>query len=257
MAERSKFGIQALDKALNGGIPLQNIVLVAGGAGTGKSTLSLQYLINGALLFGETGIYISTEQKEEDLYKLSDQFGWKLRDLVKSRMIKIISLNSFNWGEGFFSQIDEACESFKPKRIVVDSVTTITDSFLLSSEFGTIFKEHIFSPIALLEKIAPFSKTERLVSKAILYTLVELLKKHDSTALLTSELPEDTKTLSEDGVSEFICDGVVILEYLPLGAAVARTLRIRKMRYSIHERRSLQYEIGEKGISLEDNKSDL
>ena len=64
---RTKTGIQGLDKALMGGFPQGNTVLISGGAGTGKSTFCLQFLINGAALFGEKGLYVSTEQTREEL----------------------------------------------------------------------------------------------------------------------------------------------------------------------------------------------
>ena len=67
MADKVKTGIEGLDKALNGGIPFGNIVLVSGGAGTGKSTLCLQYLVNGITKFNEKGLYISTEQAKPEL----------------------------------------------------------------------------------------------------------------------------------------------------------------------------------------------
>ena len=79
--EKTKFGIQGLDKALEGGIPGGNLVLISGGAGTGKSTLCLQFLLNGATLFGEKALYISTEQSSEELFKQAASFGWDLEKL--------------------------------------------------------------------------------------------------------------------------------------------------------------------------------
>jgi len=79
--DRVKTGIEGLDKALNGGIPYRNVVLVSGGAGTGKSTLCLQYLVNGAKLYGEKGLYISTEQSREELLRLLRALGGIWRSL--------------------------------------------------------------------------------------------------------------------------------------------------------------------------------
>ena len=72
--ERVKFGVQGLDKALNGGIPKGNLVLISGGAGTGKTTFCLQFLVNGALLFGEKGLLITTEQNQVELRKAAAGF---------------------------------------------------------------------------------------------------------------------------------------------------------------------------------------
>src|SRR3989344_4985285 len=91
--ERVKFGIQGLDKALDGGIPKNNLVLVSGGAGTWKSTLCLQYLINGASLFGERGLYVSTEQSEAELKRAAERFGWNLDKLIKDNLVRIHYIN--------------------------------------------------------------------------------------------------------------------------------------------------------------------
>ena len=72
---RTKTGIQGLDRALNGGIPSGNMVLVSGGAGTGKSTFCLEFIVNGANTFGEKGLYLSTEQNKDELYKQASLFN--------------------------------------------------------------------------------------------------------------------------------------------------------------------------------------
>ncbi len=78
-----------MDKALNGGIPKGKIVLVAGGTGTGKSTLCLQFAVNGAG-FGERTLYVSTEQNKEELVEQADGFGWNLVSLEKKKKLKIV-----------------------------------------------------------------------------------------------------------------------------------------------------------------------
>ncbi|PIN98457.1 MAG: hypothetical protein COT90_04270, partial [Candidatus Diapherotrites archaeon CG10_big_fil_rev_8_21_14_0_10_31_34] len=76
------------------------------------------------------------------------------------------------------------------------------------------------------------------------------LKDFDATALLTTELSEDGKELSADGLSEFICDGVLVLHYLGVGSAEFRSMMIRKMRYTAHQKDYLMYELENKGIII-------
>ena len=71
--ERVKTGIEGLDAALNGGIPKGNLVLISGGAGTGKSTICMQYLIAGASA-GENCLYVSTEQTEAELGRQAERY---------------------------------------------------------------------------------------------------------------------------------------------------------------------------------------
>lgn len=245
MTTRVKTGIQGLDKALNGGFPEGNLVLLSGGAGTGKSTLAMQYLVNGANLFGERGLYISTEQSEEELQKAASQFGWKLVDLENRNLLKVIFFKVLE--EDHFSQkIDELVQTFKPKRIVVDSLTTLTDSLLMSE----LQKDPGMSMVKIADTISPVPRTEQIMTKIILYNLINKLREYDATVLMTSELSEGEQRLSADGVTEFVTDGVILLSYLGVGSSDFRSMRVRKMRYTNHEKGSLSYEITPNGVDV-------
>lgn len=247
---RSKTGIQGLDKALNGGFPEGNLVLLSGGAGTGKSTISMQYLINGAQLYGERGLYISTEQTEEELQRAASQYGWNLTDLENKNILRVVYFKVL--GEDHFLQrIEEMIETFKPKRIVVDSLSTLTDSMMMSE----LQKDVGVSLIKIADTVSPIQRTEQIMTKIILYSLINKLKEFNATVLLTSELPEGAPHLSADGVTEFVTDGVILLNYFSVGTAVQRSLRVRKMRYTDHEKNSLTYEMKSAGIEITQEES--
>ncbi|MEE3208045.1 MAG: ATPase domain-containing protein, partial [Candidatus Thermoplasmatota archaeon] len=59
--EKSKTYIEGMDRMLNGGIPIGNTSLLAGTVGSGKTTLAMEFLINGAKN-GETACYISVTE---------------------------------------------------------------------------------------------------------------------------------------------------------------------------------------------------
>lgn len=242
--ERVKFGVQGLDKALNGGIPKGNLVLLSGGAGTGKTTFCLQYLINGALLFGEKGLYITTEQNQAELRKAAAGFGWKLEDLEKTGMVKVKYMNILK-GDSFLKNMKAEFEDLRPKRVVIDSLTTLTDTMLV-----TDLKEDLgFSVVEIAEKVSPIPRTERMMAKVILYYLIDALRGIDNaTVLMTSELLEGEKGLSGDEVSEFICDGVIIVALRDIARKSVRSVRIRKMRNTAHSIDSLLFDMTPSGI---------
>jgi len=242
---RTKTGIQGLDKALQGGFPEGNVVLVSGGAGTGKSTLCLQFAVNGAKLFGEKALYVSTEQNKEELYKQADGFGWNIEDLENKHLMKIIYFD-ITGGDSFLEKLDAIIMEFQPKRLVIDSLTTLTDSLLVSG----IGEDKGFSMVQIAETVNPIPRTEQIISKGILYRLFKEVKKHKLTTLLTTELPEGGERLSADGVSEFIADGVVILSYLGIGGSEFRSGGIRKMRYTAHEMNPFSYALSSKGFEI-------
>jgi circadian clock protein KaiC len=243
---RTKTGIQGLDKALLGGIPEGNVVLISGGAGTGKSTLCLQFAVNGASLFGEKSLYISTEQNKKELYKQANGFGWNLEDLENKQLLKIIYFDVTD-GDSFLEKMKTFIESFQPKRLVIDSLTTLSDSMLVSG----VLEDKGFSMVHIAEPVNPIPRTEKIMSKTLLYHLFKEIKIHGITTLLTTELPEDHKQLSADGVSEFIADGVILFRSVNIGGSFNRSLETRKMRYTPMDASVKSYDILENGIIVE------
>jgi len=243
LIERVKTGIEALDKALNGGIPARNMVLVSGGAGTGKSTFCMQFLCNGAKKFGEKGLYVSTEQREEDLRKQAEQYGWNLMELEEKGLLKIIFIDIVK-EDHFLERLREAIKLFRPKRLVIDSMTTLSDYTAV-----TDYSKKSWTFAQIQSEIIPTAVTESIMTKKILVALISELREFDSTVLLTSELPEGTNALSADNISEFITDGVIVLTYLGM-ASGARSMRVRKMRYTSHDKKSMPFEITDKGVEL-------
>ncbi len=247
--EKTKFGIQGLDKALMGGIPPGNLVLLSGGAGTGKSTLCLQFLVNGASVFGEKGLYISTEQSPEELHKHARKFGWDLEKLEQNNQIRILFFD-ITHGNNFLQDVDTTIKEFKPKRVAIDSMTTLTDSLII----GGMREESSFSLVQVVEKVSPIPRTEQIIAKSILYKLISELKKYHLTTLLTSELYERSKSLSADGISEFIADGVMLMHYIEIGVGEYRSMEIRKMRYSDYDKDIIPYDITGEGIKIMEEK---
>jgi len=246
---RTKTGIQGLDVALNGGFPQGNLVLVSGGAGTGKSTFCLQFLINGATLFGEKGLYVSTEQNKTELYRQASGFNWKLQELEQRNLIKIVYFD-ITRGDSFPEKLNALITDFQPKRIIIDSLTTLTDSLIVSG----ISDDKGFSMVQIAETVNPIPRTDVIVQKNILYRLFKEIKKFGITTLLTTELPEDEKTLSADGVSEFIADGVLALHYVGVGSVDFRSMLIRKMRYTDHVKLTIPYALEKGGIVIKESE---
>ncbi|MCX8158159.1 MAG: hypothetical protein N3D73_00665 [Candidatus Diapherotrites archaeon] len=240
-------GIKGLDDALNGGIPKGNIVLLSGGCGTGKSTFCLQYLVNGAKIYNERGLYISTEQSKPEILRAGMQFGWDLENLEKKNLLKIVYFDIVE-GDDFLEKVHDNVAQFAPQRIVIDSLTTFTDSILVSDDSEK--KPYTFAKV--VTSVSPIPKSERIIARAMLYHLIRKLRLFNATVIMTSELPEKTDFLSADEISEFICDGVINTYFLGIEGANSLTLRIRKMRYTDHNKSYIPYSIvSNKGIEVD------
>src|SRR5688500_19715304 len=74
---RALTGIQGLDEILGGGLPTRHLYLVDGEPGTGKTTLALQFLLEGVAK-GERGLYVTLSESAEELKAVASSHGWDL-----------------------------------------------------------------------------------------------------------------------------------------------------------------------------------
>ena len=119
-------GIKGFDEITEGGLPKNRTTLVSGGAGSGKTLLGLDFLINGAIQFKEPGVFMSFEETEEELYTDVASLNLDLQGLVSRKKILIehvllerkdIQETDFNL-EGLFVRLENAIDSIGAKRVV-------------------------------------------------------------------------------------------------------------------------------------------
>ncbi len=216
--KRIKTGIPGLDGLMEGGLVQGSSYLVTGCTGTGKTIFACQFLWQG-LQQGDTGVYISLEEDPVDIKEDAMLFGWDFGAYEKKGLCKIIYHDPAqvnNLGSVMMNEI----AALKAKRIVIDSTAVM----------GLSLDTH--------------SQVRRRV-----YGIINALKSHDGcTALIVSEIPEDSKALSRFGVEEFVVDGVIVLNYLGIGEAYNRSLVIRKMRRTDHGKDVYPFEITKRGV---------
>lgn len=227
--QRIKSGIPGFDAITNGGLVKNSINLVTGGTGTGKTIFGLQYLFHGAKDCNEKGIYISLEESEEELKDDAREIGMNFNEVAKK--VKFICLSPYDTSDlaSIFkpSVLKHEIESFKPCRIVIDSVTALVMG--LENNF------------------------ER---KKEIYTLSRMLKEMDCTTLLLSEIPSESAlstssgSFSRYGVEEFLCDSVIMLHYMGIGGESDRALRVIKMRRTRHVRGPVPMALGSCGVKI-------
>jgi len=78
-------GIKGLDDITNGGLPQGRPTLVAGAAGCGKTLLAMEFIVRGAMEFGEPGLFVSFEESTGELAKNVASLGFDLPDLEKQK----------------------------------------------------------------------------------------------------------------------------------------------------------------------------
>ena len=229
MIGRLNTGIPGFDELVEGGLLEGSANLLTGATGTGKTLFSLQFIINGATQ-GESGVYITLEESEDDLKQDIETIGLSSAYAENSGKIKLVSYPLYETDD-FLSFIQETLTKFKPKRIVIDSISVISMS--LEDDF------------------------ER---RKEIYKIINLLKQVNCTSLILSEIPGDSteleasEKLSRYDVEEFLCDSVIVLHYAGIGGEADRALRVIKMRRTNHVRGPIPMTIGNQGMKVLKNK---
>src|SRR3990172_4959201 len=91
LRDRCPTGIDSLDSILNGGIPRGNTILITGSCGTGKTTLSIEFLIHGALE-GEKGLFLSVTEAHEKLLNNMMPYDFFNLDLLEGGKLTFIDM---------------------------------------------------------------------------------------------------------------------------------------------------------------------
>ena len=242
MVKRIKMGIYSkakklsLDTYVGGGIPEGNTVLVTGASGTGKSTFCYQVILEQAKA-GKICYYIAFDQTKKDVLDNAKGTGIDLNH-------KNIFIQTYDELQGLV--IDELINMLSKSKIdfvVFDSLASIT-GVLPEEEFAKI------SQAKIAENYMPLMASETRVIRRSIRRIIMALKKRGITALLINELPEGTKKLSKDDESDFLADGVIVMNYVEIGVTDYRSMIIRKMRKSKHEKDLIPFNITNKGIEL-------
>src|SRR5205807_7985817 len=126
-----KTGIKGLDEILFGGIPRGNIILVAGTAGTGKTTPGVEFAYRGARQFNEPGVIVLFEVAPDKLIRDAALFGWDLRELERNGRLKMI----FTTRQLFQQELQQAdsqllaeAAAIGARRIFVDGLVRLPES---------------------------------------------------------------------------------------------------------------------------------
>ncbi len=229
---RVSTGVAGLDEMLKGGFPQGHVVLVLGPPGAGKTCLGLQFL-NEGLSHDERAIYLSLEEEVAALEATARQFSWPIEDARRKNKLKMVMLDpqhANNAMKRIMSELPRELEEWKPKRIVVDSVSLL--SLLAENE------------------------AER---REVVFNLAAACRKCGATTIFIGEADPIHPQASRDGLAEYVADGVVLLGYEedPDRHGVRLAMRVVKMRRTSHMRSRQPYVIGPRGMDVDAKAVDL
>lgn len=221
-------GIQGLDEITFGGLPLCRTALVCGAAGCGKTLLAMQFLVNGAILYNEPGVFMSFEENEAELTENFASLGVDLNMLVAENKLFLdyVHLDKSEIAEtgeydldGLFVRLDYAIRTTGAKRVVLDTI------------------EALFSGLSNVT-----------ILRSELRRLFRWLKTRGVTAIVTGE--QGSGTFTRHGIEEYVSDCVILLDHKIVDQISTRRLRIAKYRGSAHGTNEYPFLIDEQGICI-------
>jgi circadian clock protein KaiC len=226
--DKAATGIEGFDEVTGGGLPTGRPSLICGSAGCGKTLFAMEFLVRGAMDFGEPGVFVAFEESENDLVENVASLGFELRELVARDLLRLdhIVVDRSELGEtgdfdleGLFVRLGHAIDSIGARRIVLDTLETL---------FGGLRNEAIL--------------------RSELQRLFRWLKGKGITAVITAERGEGS--LTRQGLEEYVSDCVVLLDHRVHDQVSTRRLRIVKYRGSLHGTNEYPFLIDEDGISV-------
>jgi circadian clock protein KaiC len=221
-------GITGLDEITGGGLPAGRPTLVCGAAGSGKTLFSLEFIIRGAIEFGEPGVFMAFEEKPAELAMNVTSLGFDLAKLQKEKLVKIDHVHIDRseieeTGEydldGLFIRLGYSIDSIGAKRVVLDTI------------------ENLFSGL-----------NNQGILRAELRRLFGWLKEKGVTAVITGE--KGTGSLTRQGLEEYVSDCVILLDHRIENKISTRLMRIVKYRGSVHGTNEYPFLIDEDGMSV-------
>ena len=225
---KARTGIAGLDEVTDGGLPRARTTLLCGGPGCGKTLMSLQFLVRGALDDAEPGVFVAFEESPAELAQNVASLGWDLGELQRRGLLAIDHVRiaesqieeTGEWDlDGLFIRLGSAIESVNAKRLVLDTVEVL---------FGALGNE------ALLRRE--------------LRRLFRWLNDRGVTSIVTGE--RGARTLTRHGLEEYVSDCVIVLDRRVRDQIYTRRLRVVKCRGSHHGPDEYPFLIDRAGFSV-------
>jgi len=228
------------DLFAGGGIPKGNSILVAGGPGTGKSTLCRQICFN-LVSKGKKCMYVSFEESKERIAKSMENFGWDVRKFIENGDLLIQKINPLDilrmkfgsiGGSGSAAELSYKIKplvipkDFHPDVIAVDSLSAIIEASVTKDKNYRVYLQQLFS----------------------------FFEETGATSFLITETDPIPTHFSETGIEEFLADGIIVLYNFQKEDFRENAIEILKMRYGKHQKKIVLMEITDNGIIIHPEK---
>lgn len=217
-SERFSSGVAGLDAMTSGGLLRDAIVLLRGPTGSGKTTLAGMYSRAGAAR-GESVVYYGFEETRPMLLRNFEQLGMSMAEFDDGLRIMCMYPEAMS-PEDLLIDLRRDLDEHHPSLIVIDSITSIEHS--TSTEGFRVF----------------------------MIGLAAMLREHGRSALLTQTIAARSVATHDPPFMSTVADAILQLDYSAEEAELRRTIRVLKMRGSVHDTAQRKLAIGQGGLKI-------
>jgi len=224
LTTRVSTGVPGLDPLVNGGYMLGSTTVMVGISGVGKSVMGLQYLAEGVRR-GERGLMLSLDEQVPQILRNAASLGLDFQAGIDRGLLHLeYDAPQEIEVDVHFHQLEKLVEEFKPRRVIIDSLSTYASN--LGAE-GRIFRDFF-------------------------HALVALMKEHRIAAVYNHENPEMLGMNSMMGGFRLssLVDNILLLNWIELGDSFRLGLTVAKMRANPVDRTTHECEITGKGTRV-------
>jgi len=236
-------GIPGFDDLFEYGIPKGSSIILAGGAGSGKTNFCLQTLIHHASK-GKKCYFMGFEEPEEKLIEQMEDFGWNPEKLIKSGNLKI---KRFLTSEIYYYDKKSASN-------IQAMMTKEVDPLLMELEPLAITEDAGFKPdFIVLDSLTAISSTFKGKEQSYRFYVERLFRFFETigcTTFLITETQQVPKIFSPTGVEEFLADGVVVFYNIRKGNIRETAIEVLKMRGGKHKKKIVAMQITDEGVKV-------
>ncbi|MDB4879144.1 MAG: circadian clock protein KaiC [Gemmatimonadetes bacterium] len=221
---KHRTGIPGFDLISDGGLPRARATLVSGTAGSAKTVFATHFLASGIANDGEPGVFVTFEDRVEDIRANMLGFGWRIADWERAGTWQFVDaapdpeeptpvVGTFDLS-ALLARIEHAVRTIGARRIVLDSLNALFVQF-----------------------------PEHPILRAELFRIITMLKRLGVTVVFTAERIEEYGEVTRLGIEEFVADNVIILRNLLDNERRRRTIEILKLRGAPHQRGEFPFTI--------------
>ena len=231
-------GIDGFDKILGGGIPAGWFIALRGGAGVGKTTLAIQFLLEGILKYHDPGLLVTFNEPLPALNAIMRNYGWDLKGLQDLGELSVLDFSSTEMGiMQQASRLREASLDYVTQKII-DEVRRLGVNRLVIDPLNTF--SLLFRDLFEIRKE--------------LHRIIGILWQEKCTTLAVYENTDNAVTDAYNpqfSTEDFLSYGVINLQYILISSARERAIEILKMRGMKHSKQVHPFHITDKGISID------